>query len=945
VTAPVRVLEREAELRLVEAAFDRAAAGHGSLLVIEGPAGIGKSALLGAARAAARRRDLRVLAARGAELERDFAFGVARQLLEPALAAAVAAGRDVYRGPAGAAGRVLALPGASDDAPGAAREPPDASFGILHGLYWLCAELAGGDPLVLVVDDAQWADAPSLRFLAFLAPRLDELPVTVLVATAPDADAIVAPLLGALRGDRAAQVLRPAPLSPAAVGELIAERLDRAPAPAFAAACHAATGGLPFLVRELLAAVAEEGVEPVAAAAPGVDALGGGTIRRAISLRLARLPASAAELAQALAVLETAELAQAAVLAGLDEDGAAAAADLLVAAGIVEPRLPLAFVHPVVREAVLAELPAPGRARAHRQAAELLAARDVPDERVAEHLLATEPAGERWVLERLTAAARTATGRGAPDCAATYLRRALAEPPAAEARPELLLQLGLAETAAGQGAGEARLREACATAADDGVRLPAALALAHLLGRAERMAEAVEVVDAAAAALTDPADPAASRLEAIALGAGILDAATAPALAARLDVLRRAAEAPDASRDVLGVAALVALHRNEPAVAVIALAQRSLAAGPRIVPDPTDLPWFSQATIALLWADAHHQVQVPLDAGIAEGRRRDDAALLSTSLAHRSWLLLRRGDLTGAEADARAVLEIADAVTPLLYRRAATAILGNALIEQGRLGEAAGLLADLGDVDTESTHPAAVLRLARGRLRLAERRPAEALADALAAGDIALRSGARSPGFLAWRSAAALAHAALGEREAALAAAEEEVGLARAFGGRRTLGVALRTAGVVAGGDEGERLLRESVGCFAEAGVTLERGRALAELGALLRRSNRRREARELLAEALDGAHHAGAAMLAEHVETELRATGARPRRAVLRGVASLTASERRVAELAADGLTNREIAQALFVTMRTVEGHLTRVFAKLDVSSRRDLPARLSSG
>jgi DNA-binding CsgD family transcriptional regulator len=155
--------------------------------------------------------------------------------------------------------------------------------------------------------------------------------------------------------------------------------------------------------------------------------------------------------------------------------------------------------------------------------------------------------------------------------------------------------------------------------------------------------------------------------------------------------------------------------------------------------------------------------------------------------------------------------------------------------------------------------------------------------------------------------------------------------------------VALRTAGVVAGGDEGERLLRESVGCFAEAGVTLERGRALAELGALLRRSNRRREARELLAEALDGAHHAGAAMLAEHVETELRATG--PRRAVLRGVASLTASERRVAELAADGLTNREIAQALFVTMRTVEGHLTRVFAKLDVSSRRDLPARLSSG
>jgi ATP/maltotriose-dependent transcriptional regulator MalT len=336
---------------------------------------------------------------------------------------------------------------------------------------------------------------------------------------------------------------------------------------------------------------------------------------------------------------------------------------------------------------------------------------------------------------------------------------------------------------------------------------------------------------------------------------------------------------------------------------------------------------------------------VPLDAGIAEGRRRGDPVLLSTSLAHRSWLLLRRGDLTGAEADARAVLETAEMATPVLYRKAATAILGNALIEQGRLAEAAGFLADLGTEETESTHPAAVLRLARGRLRLAERRPAEALADALAAGDIAVRSGALSPGFLAWRSAAALAYAALGEREAALEVAHEEVALARAFGGRRTLGVALRTAGVVTGGDEGEALLRESMRCFEQAGVALERGRALAELGALLRRGNRRREARALLAEALDIAHRAGAVLLAEHIETELRATGARPRRAMLRGVASLTASERRVAELAADGLTNREIAQALFVTMRTVEGHLTRVFAKLDVASRRELPARLSNG
>src|SRR5262249_42872099 len=161
-------------------------------------------------------------------------------------------------------------------------------------------------------------------------------------------------------------------------------------------------------------------------------------------------------------------------------------------------------------------------------------------------------------------------------------------------------------------------------------------------------------------------------------------------------------------------------------------------------------------------------------------------------------------------------------------------------------------------------------------------------------------------------------------------------GLARAFGAARTLGVTLRSAGAVIGGDEGEQLLREAVA--TPGGSDLERARALVELGAHLRRANRRREARDLLREALDVAHPAGAAPVADRAETELRATGAKPRRAQLTGVEALTASERRVAELAAQGLTNREIAQALYVTARTVEGHLTRTFQKLDLRSRAEL-------
>ena len=189
-----------------------------------------------------------------------------------------------------------------------------------------------------------------------------------------------------------------------------------------------------------------------------------------------------------------------------------------------------------------------------------------------------------------------------------------------------------------------------------------------------------------------------------------------------------------------------------------------------------------------------------------------------------------------------------------------------------------------------------------------------------------------------------MAQLALGDDEAARRLAEEELGLARAFGAPKALGVALRAAGLARGGDAGEALLREALTTLAETPARLDRARTLAELGALLRRRNRRREARAFLREALDVAHRAGARVLAARAETELRATGARPRRVVLGGVESLTASERRVAELAAQGMTNREIAQSLFVTARTVEGHLTNVFRKLDLDSRGGIAEAMAS-
>jgi DNA-binding CsgD family transcriptional regulator len=200
----------------------------------------------------------------------------------------------------------------------------------------------------------------------------------------------------------------------------------------------------------------------------------------------------------------------------------------------------------------------------------------------------------------------------------------------------------------------------------------------------------------------------------------------------------------------------------------------------------------------------------------------------------------------------------------------------------------------------------------------------------------------RNPAVVAWRSHRALALLALDRRDEALELAREEVELARPWGSPRPIGVALRTLGLAQGGTEGIETLRESLAVLEGSSAKLERARTLVELGAALRRANQRADARELLKEGLDIAVRSGAQPLIDRAEEELAATGARPRRLLLSGVESLTASERRVARFAADGLSNKDIAQALFVTTKTVEVHLSNVYRKLGIGSRSELPQAL---
>ncbi len=942
------LLERSEELAWIDRALAEARTGRGRFLVIEGPAGIGKTAVLTAARAAAAESGMRVLRSRGTELERDFAFGVVRQLFEPQLAEASELElADLLQSAAGVAAGILGLPGAPA-AGGPHSSAVDPSFAILHGLYWLCANLAAAGPLCIVVDDAHWIDAPSLRYLAFLLTRLEELDVALVLATRPCEAGTDAGLLATVTSDPAADVIRLLPLTSAAVAQLVESRLAGVPDPVFVDACLRATRGTPFLMRVLVDALSEGGIAPTAEAARHVERIGARTVGRSIRLRLRRLPEHAGRLARALAVLEHGDVLEAARLASLDEAEAAEAAGLLTTAGILEPGRPLTFIHPIVRSGIYSELSGPERAQGHRLAARVLAEQPGRDERVARHLLVSEPAADPWVVERLIERACAAGKQGAPESEAVFLRRALAEPPPPGDRPALLLDLGMAEASAGLADWPEHLQQAVDTAPKAEVAGVYALVLGLALSRAQRFGEAVTVLDRAVTSFATPDSDLALALEAAVVVSALNDPSTAPSVALRRESLARAADGPAAPPELLAAAAFISVLSNEPAEVGADLAARALLAGGTAPPQSGIPPWFafatwfSQATLSLLWAERDSQVRPLLDASIAQARASGDGGRLAVGLAHRGWIALRRGDLIAAEGDARTALVACELPAPTLYRVLNAGVLVETLVDQGEL-DAAELALPLDSEAESGSITAAVLRVARGRLRVEQGRVAEGLEDFLAVGLALTRAAITCPSYLPWRSEAALAHLALGDRESAGRLADEELELARAFGTPRALGVAKRAAGVIAGGDRGASLLREAVDAFEEGDASLARARALADLGGLLRRRNRRTEARELLREALDTAHRAGARPLAAYAETELRATGARPRRVVLRGLDSLTASERRVAEFAGRGLSNREIAQTLFVTARTVEGHLTSVYRKLQVDSRDELPGALA--
>jgi DNA-binding CsgD family transcriptional regulator len=928
------LLERAGELAVIDAALEDAGEGGGRLVIVEGPAGIGKSSIVAEGRLRAAAVGMEVLQARGNELEASFSWGIVRQLFDPLIVQLDDRARDDLF--TGAASRTLDLFRTETDEPGPNREGD--VFALLHGLYWLTANRASARPLLLAIDDLHWADVASLRWISYLSRRLEGLEVCVLAAVRPLEDED--PLLVELLTDPVTVVVRPRELTIAAVTGIIRAGLPGDADRVFCQSFHRATNGNPLLVHELLRSLASDAVAPVAGSVEELERIAPDAIARSVRLRLARVSAEAVALAQSLAVLgDGTDPNLVAELAGTHGDALSEATAALAGVELLLAEPPLRFTHPLLRNAVYQGIAAHERPWAHARAATTLSSLGATTEAVAAQLLLAPAGAFEGAAATLREAARAAAAEGAPENAAKYLQRALEEPVEGDERGEILLELGEAETAKGVAVSAlTSLGEALAHLYEADRRRQAWLRLGQALVLSERYEEAVAAFGSGMRERPGVADDLATRLEAEQLQSAIRLPDRQQDAYARLSRVDVSASSGIGAALLLGLQAYGDAARGKNRERAVKRAREALSAQPLLQKPYVDAGLDPHALFVLMSADLFAECNLLLEAAIAECRRRGLVANWSGGLMARSLSSLHAGALVDAETDARLALDS----FPNAYSNFPHWVgwFVQILVERGAVEEADSALAATEERLGSKADDHWQLLRARGIVAAERRDHRTALAVTLRLGRLldslgVVNPAASSPG---WRSEAALAHHALGETGEAVELAKQEVTLARVWGAPSALGRALRVLGLVEAGSAGIEHLREAVAILEESPARLQYAYAVADLGAALRRANQRRAARDLLRRALELAQKSGARRLAERTHADLIASGARPRRLEQSGVESLTPSERRVAVMAGEGLSNRQIAQDLFVTLRTVEMHLTSVFRKLKVSSRTQL-------
>jgi DNA-binding CsgD family transcriptional regulator len=924
------LLERAEELGALRGAIDRAAAGAGGVVYVEGPAGIGKSSLLDACARMAGCGEMLVLRAQGDVLVMESSFAAVRDLLWPEVRGA---GVDRLEGAARLAVPVFEVDGAG----GGDR---DRTSSVLHGLYWLVADLAERRPVVLLVDDAQWLDGASARFVEYLARRAESLRVLIVVALRigelPEGaqfDTVMMSL--------ATSVLRPRALSGAASAEVVRSVLGLRADGELCGSCHDATGGNPFYLYQLAVALEDERQRPTVELAARVRALGVRTVGASVLVRLGRLGPECVRLARALAILGPGSpLRRVSSLAALDQVSARVAVDQLHDAQILSATGGLSFVHSIVSEAIAAQIPPAHAAAFHGDAARLLAADGAPIDRVAAHLLSAEAAGEVGTVEVLRAAARVALARGAPEAAVTYLRRALAEPPPETWRLEVLLELGRAESLLPVIQDFAALREALELAVEPDHRAAIARELALALCGVFRNVDARVLIEEMLEEIEDQLDPGTvESLDFILIAIGMDDLDAAPRVHHRAALhLERAERGEVTDPRMLAALAVEVSLTGASAERATRLALQALD-DPRLIGDWLEAGYVT-AAVALATAGALDEAAAATERGIVEAQRRGSAPMLLQLAMFRAEAALFAGDLDAAEDFVERAVDFARVLGPDANAAIHIPVIH---LERGRLAQAIAAAESADPVI--STAWGSMIQAERGRVRIAAGDLLRGLEDVLAASGRMRAAGLALSCFSDWAPAAVDALAQLGREREAIDLAQAELLEARAFGAARRLGIALSLSGSMDPGPAGLQALRDAVELLGRSPAPLEHARALLRLGVGLGARSNTPAARAALTASLDLAHRCGGWALVNQARAALIASGARPRRARSTGRGALTPAQLRAARLAAAGMSNREIAQALFVSTKTIEGQLSEAYAKLGVRSRGELPAPLALG
>ncbi|MEU3622968.1 AAA family ATPase [Amycolatopsis coloradensis] len=892
---------RRVELDRLSAGIAGIRSGRAKAVLLRGPAGIGLSSLIAAARRELSVDDIPTLAVNCDPADTQLGYSALRRLFAPLLLrGTVELDSPLFNDCARRAVPVL-FEGAES-----------VSYPILDGLHRFTRNVMAGGPLALVLDDAQWCDVGSLRWLDFLLRRATDVPLFVLLAQRTPAVEPSGPLLAELAADGNCEVLEPGPLSEEEVGDIMAAVLPKPPTRNRSRHFTEICGGNPLLLDRLLTGVRlDTDVDRVSADVAAASALG----------RLAGQPEHVRRVAVAMAVLGSAQIE---LLTALAEVPATLVASAMTVLGGAE------LDGPAARAAVLDEIPAVELARLRARAVWLLNDAGSPILQVAEHLLRTEVA-EPWQSALLRQAAVKALSHGTPEAAVRYLNRVPAE------LVDLPTVCELARALAFVDPHEAlsRLRGALVETRFDPLgHAPIAMQFALTAVVTHQAREAIPVLVDALSRLPDTADRPRGLLRSTLLIVGAQDRSTVRMV---IELARSMSEpGGDSVSDIQTLAgmAVLAVLDGQHLDTAVSLARRALR-GPEGCHGAARLA----PALVLQLADEVDDARALFDLQLEDTRHRGDVWTHCVTLVARSFASQGAGRLTEASADAGNAMEIVRRTpwgkAPALAAMAQAAVM----VETGQADRADSLL-DGVDRDrlADSVWEWSTFLLVRARARLARDDRTGALRLLRACERSLSEVGNRNPASVPWWSDAVEALVDEGDLAAADGVIERVGEQFHRWPTARLIGMGLLARGTVASGLTAVELLTGAVDVLGTAPAPLVLARAEYRLGLALLRTGDTKGTRQHARHAIDLANRSGSRRIVAPAQRLLVAAGGRAYRSSRAAADTLTGSERRIAAMAAGGVSNRRIAEELFVSLRTVEIHLTNTYRKLGVTGRPEL-------